>query len=300
MRPQLNPRRPIASALAARMAAIGLAVAALAVLPAPSASADRFSIGFGYSSGGYKYGHGRHYRGGYGNWIYQPGFSRYGRYGRYGCGGYGYGLGYGYPGYRSSVFYGGSNFGVGLSYRGYYPAYRPRTAYVVQAPPVVTERTVVVREPAAATVETVNNTAAAINRDTPFGDTQRSKQVAVALDALALGEYATARQAYAKAMAASPGVESYKIGFGLAAALGGDLRTARFAFERAIRQGGADEFNTFLVEGAAVEDLHALVGSMGADTNRVVAAGLKKLAAANPLPAGAYQLGKTDTPTADL
>ncbi|MEM9790678.1 MAG: hypothetical protein AAF842_09765 [Planctomycetota bacterium] len=288
MRPHAHPARPGLRAAAARLTMLGLAAAAIAVLPAPAASADRFSIGFGFSSGGYKYGHGRSfYRFGYG--VGYPVYPRY-RYGGFGCG-YGYGFG---PSYRSGVYYGGSNLGVGLSYRGYYPSYRPNTAYVVQAP-VVTERTVVVREPADPAPATASPPPAP-SVTSPFPDTQNSQQVAVAQDALALGEYATARQAYARAMAASPGVEAYKIGFGLAAALQGDLRTARFAFERAVRQGGANDFNTFLIEGAAVEDLHALIGSLDAtSTNRVALSGLKKLAAANPLPARAYQSGNPAT-----
>lgn len=298
MRHPASARRQRPTAALTRLATLVFAIGSLTLLPAPTASADRFSIGFGFSTGGFKHGYGR----GYSRFGYGAGFPYYPRYGfgRYGCG-YRYGFG---PSYRSSVFYGGSNVGVGLSFRGYYPAYRPTTAYVVQAPPIVTERTVVVREPAGQATGTATEpatTASVANRTSPFPDTQGSRQIAVALDALALGEYATAREAYARAMAASPGVPSYKIGFGLAAALQGDLRTARFAFERAVRQGGADDFNTFLVEGAAVEDLHALMGSLDASsTNRVVMAGLKKLASANPMPARAYQSGKTETPADEL
>lgn len=306
------PTHPVLPRRLAFAGLTGVAAALLCLLPAGPASADRFSIGFGYSSGGYRHGYGNYLAVSYGkgfgrgyrrpySGFYRPYYRPY-RYGGFGC------VTPYRRSYASSFYYGGSNLGVGLRYSSYTPLYRPTTAYVVEAPRVVTERTVVVREPAGVeVVEATDRTssraqpAPPANRASPFPDSQTSQQSAVALDALALGEFQTAREAYAKAMALAPDVPSYKVGFGLAAALQGDLRTARFAFERAVRQGGASDFDTFFVEGAAREDLQALVGSMDErQTHRVVLAGLKKLAAANPLPTAAYQSTDKTTPADEL
>jgi len=264
--------------------------------------ADSFSIGFGYSSHGKHFGHDYKYRGHHRYSHFRHGYTAWRGYGydRFGCG-----VG---PFSRSSVFYRGSNVGVGLSYRtGYYRSYRP-SAYIIESPRVVEQRTVIVREPEAAAqpaaVEDRRSAGPAetdVYRDrvNPFPEPRGDRQAEAGLDGLAVGEYENAREGFAEAMAASPSVAEHKIGYGLAAALAGDLRAAGFAFERAVRQGGATAFQTFPVEGAAREDLHALVRSTDMDTaGDVTRAGLKKLAAANPLPAATYEEENEASPTA--
>ncbi|MEO0586410.1 MAG: hypothetical protein AAF078_02110 [Planctomycetota bacterium] len=103
--------------------------------------------------------------------------------------------------------------------------------------------------------------------------------------ALALGEYQAARDAYAQASAMNPTHPEPKIGFGVAAALDGDLRRARLAFERAFRLDGPAAFDRFMVPGNANADLHALITDPQIDhAPGFVRNALKKLAEANPQP----------------
>jgi hypothetical protein len=268
---------------------IGASTVLVAALTAAPARADSLSIGFGYTT----HGHRTHAYHGYGYGLRHVYARPFGH--RY--------VGYGYgcrtrPWHRSSVFYHGSNLGLGLSYRtGYFPSYPSSTTYFIESPRVVTQRHVVREvqrdrpaddrraEPAAQPdLEPYRQ------RASPFPQTRGGDRAEAGLDGLAIGEYATAQTAFAQAMANSPSVAEHKIGYGVAAALAGDLRKAGFAFERAVRQGGADAFDRFPLEGAALQDLHAWLDTPQVrDASSVVRVALKKLAAANPLPSASYE-----------
>ncbi|MEM6332494.1 MAG: hypothetical protein AAF823_04045 [Planctomycetota bacterium] len=131
----------------------------------------------------------------------------------------------------------------------------------------------------------------------PFPQRPADRVLQRAQDALALGEYRAARDAYAQASAMNPTHPDPKIGFGLAAALDGDLHRARLALQRAFRLSGADAFDRFTVDGTARHDLHALLNAPHIEeTTNFLRNALKKIAQANPPAPRTYQQQATKTP----
>lgn len=236
-----QPNKPDRRRLTLATAVLGAALVVFA--PAPDVAAQvkvklgvnsGFKKSVGFNGGFSRFSHGRFNR------FHHGGFNRFG--------------------HSRSGHFGHAGFN-----RSRYPGVHRRfssTAFVV-ASPTVRERTVVIREPSRASrfddrAFVTPRTAVTPATPDPYAARAEARRVDPAeraLDALADGDWAFARSAFANAASANPDRVADKIGFGLASALQGDHETAAFAFDRARRIADDQAFRDFPLEGEAIAAL---------------------------------------------